>query len=137
MSGLSDAVSRYGATIVGLVVGTAAKNGLALNEGKPITCKSLLADALLLGLLGLIAVSVSEYFGLTGNAKVLSGAMAAVSSDRLILMVRRRFEQRLTAELDQLPASRLARLIGGDPPRNTPEIHDLLKRIDEADNAAS
>jgi hypothetical protein len=135
MTALSEAMNRYGATVVGLALGTAAKNGLALNEGRPITWRSLLADTLQMGFLCLIAVSVSDYLGLTGNAKVLAGAMAAVSSDRLIVAVRRKFEERFAAELDQLPASRLARLIGGDPPKTTPALHELLAKIDEADDA--
>lgn len=135
MSWASDVVSRYGPVATGLAIGTAAKHGLAIQDGKAFTWRSLLVDLLLLGFLGLVAVTVSEYFTLTGNAKVLAGAMAAVSSDRIVRLIRQRFEQRVAAQVDRLPTAALARLIGGELPATTPELRDLLDRIDEADRA--
>ncbi len=54
------------------------------------------------------------------------GAMAAVSSDRLVRAVRKRFDQRVASEIDQLPTARLARLIGGEPPKTGDDFVPLL-----------
>jgi hypothetical protein len=128
-----DAWARYGPTAIGLSIGTAAKYGLSINDGKPVTWRVIAADVLLLGLLGLIAVIVSGWLGLTGNAKVLAGAMTAVSSDRLVRLVRRKFEQRVATEIDQLPTAGLARLIGGEPPTDDGEFKPLLEKLDAQD----
>ena len=84
------ALTKYGAIIGGLLIGTAAKYGLALNEGKRLTWKGALADLLLLGILGFVAVVFSDGLHLEGNAKVLAGAIAAVCSDRLVKLIRDR-----------------------------------------------
>ena len=133
MSWLNDAAARYGPIVVGLGIGTAAKQGLALSDGRPLSWRGFAADILLLGFLGLVAVSVADQFQLTGNAKVLMGAMAAVSSDRLVRAVRKKFEQRVAVEIDQLPTARLARLIGGEPPQTGEDFKPLLDKIDAAD----
>lgn len=84
MTGLAEAIARYGPTCAGLAIGTAAKYGLALTEGRTFTWKSFLGDALLLGLVGLIAVTCSNLCGFTGDASKLAGVLAAVSADRLV-----------------------------------------------------
>ena len=133
MSWLNDAATRYGPIAIGLGIGTAAKQGLAIGDGKPFRWRDLFADILLLGFLGLFAISVSDQFQLTGNARVLMGALVAVSSDRLVRAVRKRFEQRVASEIDQLPTARLARLIGGEPPATGGDFKPLLDQIDTAD----
>ncbi|WP_298690189.1 hypothetical protein [uncultured Sphingomonas sp.] len=133
MSWWNDAAARYGPILIGLGIGTAAKQGLALNDGKAFTWRAFIADILLLGFLGVVAVSVADQFHLTGNAKVLMGAMTAVSSDRLVRAVRKKFEQRVASEIDQLPTARLARLIGGEPPQTGEDFTPLLEKIDAAD----
>ena len=97
---LGEAGAKYGPTGVGLLIGTAAKYGLTLSEGKQVTWGGLIADLLLLGMLGLIAILIADYFDLTGNARVLAGALAAVSSDRLVRLARDRFMRRVEDELE-------------------------------------
>ncbi len=69
----NDALARNGPVGFGLGVGTLAKQGLVLSDGGSISWKSLLADVLLPGMLGVIAVYVADYFHLTGDASVLMG----------------------------------------------------------------
>ena len=104
MNAAQEAAARYGAVAIGLAIGTAARYGLALGDGKRLTWRGILADLLLLGILGLLAVIASDWAGLTGNAKVLAGALAAVSSDRLVRLVRDRFEKAATDRLDTMVA---------------------------------
>jgi hypothetical protein len=133
VSWANDAASRYGPIVIGLGIGTAAKQGLAITDGKPFRWRDFFADILLLGFLGLFAITVSDQFQLAGNARVLMGALVAASSDRLVRMVRKRFEQRVTAEIETLPTARLARLIGGEPPATDGDFRPLLEQIDAVD----
>ena len=94
----SALTTRYGPTMAGLIIGTAAKYGLTLTEGRKLTWRGVIADLLLLGMLGLIAIAITEWFALTGNARVLAGALAAVSSDRLVRLARDRFLRRLDGD---------------------------------------
>lgn len=96
---LASVSAKYGPTAAGLVIGTAAKYGLTLTEGKPLTWRGVVGDLLLLGMLGLIAIIIADWFDLAGNARVLAGALAAVSSDRLVRLVRDRFLKRIESDL--------------------------------------
>ncbi|GEM_PF-6062488 len=90
---------RNGAIIVGLGIGTAAKYGLTLTEGRKLTWKGLLIDLLLLGMLGVIAITIADWCSLTGNPRVLVGALSAVSSDRLVRLARDRFMKKAETDL--------------------------------------
>lgn len=96
------AVAKYGAIVGGLMIGTAAKYGLALTDGKRLTLKGAIADLLLLGILGLLAILVSDSLALTGNARVLAGALAAVSSDRLVRLARDQFMRSAEGQISKL-----------------------------------
>lgn len=114
------ALAKYGPTAAGLLIGTAAKYGLTLTEGRRLTWVGALSDVLLLGMLGFLAVVVSDAFALTGNARVLAGALAAVSSDRLVRLVRDRFLQRADRDLIKslsLPPDAQAEMRSTDQPR--------------------
>ena len=93
MTWATDATQRYGAIAAGLLIGTAARYGLVLNEGRPITWRGVLADFLLLAIVGLLSTVVSDRIGLHGNERAFGAALAAISSDRLIKLIRARFEQ--------------------------------------------
>ncbi|GAA3254451.1 hypothetical protein GCM10020258_12210 [Sphingomonas yabuuchiae] len=70
----------------------------------------MFADLLLLGMLGLLAIAISDaaarIIGVSVGTdyRVLIGSLAAVSSDRLVRLARDHFLKRVDAELDQLPA---------------------------------
>lgn len=98
-------IGRNSAIIVGLTIGTAAKYGLTLTEGRKLSWRGVIADLLLLGMLGLLAVTVADWCSLTGNARVLVGALSAVSSDRLIRLARDRFLKRVEDELSTTVAA--------------------------------
>lgn len=100
--GLETLVARYGAIVVGLAIGTAAKYGLQLSDGKRLTLRGLVIDALLLGMLSLIAIVVADQFNLQGNLRVGCGALAAVSGDRLIRLVRDRFLKDVEGQMSRL-----------------------------------
>ncbi|MGO1303186.1 MAG: hypothetical protein ACTMKV_00210 [Sphingomonas parapaucimobilis] len=105
MSIASVAGAKYGATIAGLAIGTAARYGLALSEGRTLTWRGVLADLLLLGMLGLLAIAISDgaarAVGVTVGTdyRVLVGSLAAVCSDRLVRLVREHFMKRVSEEL--------------------------------------
>lgn len=98
---LAAVASKYGPTAIGLTIGTAAKYGLTLTEGRKLTWRGVIADMLLLGMLGLIAILIADWFNLAGNARVLAGALAAVSSDRLVRLVREGFMRRVSLGIDE------------------------------------
>ena len=103
----ADAIAvKYGPTVAGLLLGTAAKYGLTLSEGQRPTWTAIAADLLLLGMLGLLAIAISDaasrVVGLTvsSDVRVLIGSLAAVSSDRLVRLARDRFMKKVEAQLD-------------------------------------
>jgi len=97
--------AKYGPTIAGLAIGTAAKYSLALTEGRKLTWRGVLADVLLLGMLGLLAIAISDgaarIVGVTVGTdyRVLIGSLAAVCSDRLVRLARDRFFKRVAEEI--------------------------------------
>lgn len=96
------AAARYGAIGAGLLIGTAAKYGLTLSEGRPLSWRGVVADLLLLCMLGLLAITIADWLALRGDARVLTGALAAVSSDRLVRLARDRFMRRIESGADHL-----------------------------------
>lgn len=98
----SRAAARYGAIGAGLLIGTAAKYGLALREGNPLTWRGVVADILLLGMVGLIGLWFADWMHLDGDARVVVGSLAAVSSDRLIRLARSRFLEGAATSLEAL-----------------------------------
>ena len=92
-------LAKYGAILFGLIVGTAARYGLILSEGRKITLRMLAADALLMGFLALAATEVVERLHLSGSAAGLSSAILALASDRVIRLMRDRFLRKVDAEI--------------------------------------
>ena len=91
--------TKYSALVLGLLFGTTAKYALVLAEGRKVTTRMLVIDALLIGMVAIIASNVVDRLGASGNTAAMVGALFAVSSDRVIRLVRERFLQRVDAEL--------------------------------------
>ncbi|MGA1815068.1 hypothetical protein VHN57_05445 [Sphingobium sp. WW5] len=94
-------VVKYGAIVTGWAIGTAAKYGLMLGEGRRITLKVMLIDVLLMGMVVLLARWVIARLGLNPTDAATAAALIGLSSDRLIRMVRVWFLKRVDAELQQ------------------------------------
>lgn len=94
-----DWLVRNSAILAGLAIGTAAKYGLTLTEGRKLSWRGVVADMLLLGMLGLLAIIIADACQLAGNARVLAGALSAVSSDRLIRLARDRFLRKIESDI--------------------------------------
>lgn len=94
-------VVKYGAIMTGWAIGTAAKYGLMLGEGRRVTLKVLLIDVLLMGMVVLLARWVIARLGLNPTDAATAAALIGLSSDRLIRMVRVWFLKRVDAELQQ------------------------------------
>jgi hypothetical protein len=92
---IDQLAAKYGPIAAGLVIGTMAKYGLTLSEGQTVTLRGVLADLLMQGVLGLVAIAVSDLLGLTGNARVFVGALAALNSARLVSWARDTFFKRV------------------------------------------
>ena len=94
-------VVKYGAIVTGWAIGTAAKYGLMLGEGRRVTLKVMLIDVLLMGMVVLLARWVIARLGLNPTDAATAAALIGLSSDRLIRMVRVWFLKRVDAELQQ------------------------------------
>lgn len=92
-------VAKYGPVLLGIFVGTSAKYALLLAEGRKLTLRILAVDVLLLGMVVLLTYNVVLRLGASGDAAAMLGALFAVSSDRVIRLVRERFLRRVDAEL--------------------------------------
>lgn len=95
-------LAKYGAILLGVSIGTAAKYGLTLGEGRPVTWREVLSDMLLVPMICLIAAFGATKFGADVTTVAVIAAFLAVSSDRGIRLLRERFIQRMSAEVDVL-----------------------------------
>lgn len=94
------AVQRYEAVVLGIAIGTAAKYGMTLSEGRSVTWRGVIADILLMGFVALMALVATDRLGLTGNSATLCAALFAISSDRVVRLVRERFMRRVEASME-------------------------------------
>lgn len=136
MSQTTDAVTRYGAVAVGLLIGTAAKYGVAINDGEPFRWRIFIADTLMLGMLGLLAVIAGDVLSLTNqNARVFVGALAALLSARLIRIVRdkalKRAERIAEDYLGTSPPTTVHNLYQTPPSTILPQ--DMQDKLDKLD----
>ena len=133
MSSLTETAGRYGAIAVGLMIGTAAKYGVQINDGETPTWAKFGADVLMLGLLGAIAVGISDLLAIRDqNGRVLAGAIAALLSARLIKMVRDKALARASQEIDRYLGSRpTIRQVYEEPVDQTvpPDMQDKLDKL--------
>lgn len=88
---LADVVHRYGPIAAGLLLGTAARYGLTVSEGKPFSWRSLVADVLQMGFVGEIALLIADFWHLGGDYRVFAASLTAVGSDRIIRLARKTF----------------------------------------------
>lgn len=97
------AVQRYGAVVLGVAIGTAAKYGMSLSEGQEVSWRGVLVDVLLMGFVALMALVATDRLGLVGNSATLCAALFAISSDRVVRLVRERFLRKVAQfERDEL-----------------------------------
>lgn len=101
MSGLEALAAKYGTIMAGWLIGTAAKYGLTLSEGRKVTWKMVLIDLLLMGLVVLLSRWVIERLGLNAGDAATIAALIGLSSERIIRLVRQWFLKRADAYLEQ------------------------------------
>jgi hypothetical protein len=88
-------IAKYGAVVLGVGAGTAAKYKLSMGEGRKLTIGEVASDLLLLPMIILIAAYVGAKLGAEPHLQAVMAAFLAVSSDRLIRLLRERFIQRV------------------------------------------
>lgn len=93
------ALAKYGWVVVWAIFGFAAKYGLLIKKGKPVTARMVVADTLTLGVVVLIALNIIEKLGVRGEAGALVTALIAVGADRGIRMLADRFWRQVGATL--------------------------------------
>lgn len=81
----SDWFSKYGAIIIGLVVGALAHLGRLIGDEKMPTIKQFLGYMMQLGLIGLIAVYVTKTLSIDDNdTRALVTALFAISAQEVV-----------------------------------------------------
>ena len=85
------ALAKYGAIVAGWLIGTAAKYGLTLGEGRKVTPKMVIIDLLLMGFVVLLARWIIERLGLNPGDAATIAALIGLSSERIIRLVRQWF----------------------------------------------
>lgn len=91
-------LAKYGAVILGVSIGTAAKYGLTLGEGRRVTRSELLSDLLLVPFMVLLSAWIGSKLGADPMNMTIWAAFIAISSDRVIRLLRERFIQRIAEE---------------------------------------
>ena len=92
-------VSKYGPILMGIGVGTTAKWALVLAEGRNLTWRMVMIDFLLAPMVALLTVYASGKLGVAPETGAMLGALLAVTSDRVVRLVRVRFLQKVDEEL--------------------------------------
>lgn len=90
---------KYGAVLLGVGVGTAAKYSLSRGEGHKITVGEVISDLLLVPMIVLIAAFSAVKMGLDPMSACVLASFMSLSADRLVRLMRIRFLQRVDAEL--------------------------------------
>lgn len=93
-------IAKYGAVLLGVSIGTAAKYSLSMGEGRKITAAEVVSDLLLAPMMVLISATIGARLGADPMTMTTVAAFVAVSSDRFIRMLRDKFMQRAAAEID-------------------------------------
>lgn len=88
-------VAKYGAVVLGVGAGTAAKYKLSISDGRNLTWGEVASDLLLVPMVILIAAYVGAKLGAEPHLQAVLAAFLAVSSDRLIRLLRERFIQKV------------------------------------------
>ena len=101
VSGIEALVAKYVTIVAGWLIGTAAKYGLTLSEGRKVTWKMVLIDLLLMGLVVLLSRWVIERLGLNAGDAATIAALIGLSSERIIRLVRQWFLKRADIYLEQ------------------------------------
>lgn len=96
--GLAAILAKYGAVLLGVGAGTAAKYKLTMSDGKRLTWGEVASDMLLVPMVVLVAAYVGAKLGAEAHLQAVMAAFLAVSSDRLIRILRERFIQRVAHE---------------------------------------
>lgn len=96
--GLTAIVTKYGAVLLGVGAGTAAKYKLSLSDGKKLTWGEVASDMLLVPMVVLVAAYAGDLMGAEPHLKAVLAAFLAVSSDRLIRLLRERFIQKVVQQ---------------------------------------
>jgi hypothetical protein len=119
-------IAKYGAVVLGVGVGTAAKYKLTLGDGKKVTPGEVASDLLLVPMVILIAAYAGQKLGAEPHLQAVMAAFLAVSSDRLIRLLRDRFVQRVDRET-RLPAE----VIGEVRQQAQGAISEVRREVDE------
>ena len=98
--GLAAIFAKYGAVLLGVGAGTAAKYKLTLSDGKSLTWGEVASDMLLVPMVVLVAAYAGAKVGAEPHLQAVLAAFLAVSSDRLIRILRERFIQRVAKETE-------------------------------------
>lgn len=88
-------IAKYGAVVLGVGAGTAAKYKLSISDGRNLTWGEVASDLLLVPMVILIAAYVGAKLGAEPHLQAVLAAFLAVSSDRLIRLLRERFIQKV------------------------------------------
>lgn len=104
------AIAKYGWIAAGIMFGFAAKYGLLMKRGKPITFRMVAADMLLVGMVSLIAFNLVARMGVEGEIAALIASLVAVGADRAVRIMTDRFWAQVDAALERDVAERKALL---------------------------
>ena len=93
-------VAKYGGITLGIGIGTAAKWALTLAEGRSLTWRMITIDFLLAPMVALMTVYASGRLGMDPQTGAMLGALFAVTSDRVVRLIRVRFLQKVDQEFE-------------------------------------
>jgi len=94
---IEAAFAKYAWIWIGLTFGLAAKYALLIKKGVKVRPSLLMADILLLPMVGLIAYWLVTQFGVSGEAAALVSAGATIGAERVVKLYTERFMRQVEA----------------------------------------
>lgn len=131
-------VQRWTAIGAGLVIGLGAKYAIMIQDRSTITWRDLVVDVLLLAANALMASIMLTRLGWQGQEAIALAALFGASSDRIVRIVRKRFEAKArayigeTAVVDVSGSKATAHIVRHERPQGAPlEIlgDELLAKV--------
>lgn len=101
-SGFEAWFVKWGWIVIGLTAGFAAKYALRIKRGLKVKPWQVVADVLLLPMVGLIAYSIVGRVGGDGELRALIAGLCMVGADRLVAILTDRFLARVDSEAKTL-----------------------------------
>lgn len=136
MNWLSSQLDAYKPILIGLLIGTGAKYGMSMSEGRKVTFRDVVIDILQMAMLALAAKAAIEQVNLSEGAKLLLCAVFALSGQRVLNLAKTKFNKQLSGVEGAIDGTRGGAVVElGDMPEHSGQPQSIT--VIRANNAGA